>query len=313
MERNVQTIIKEKNAGVTVLSYLLERFPYRSEEQWLNSITTEQLTVNSLPVTAEQVLKTDDLISLDLSDVEEPKVNTDYKVVYEDEWLLVIDKPGDLPVHPGGPFYCHTLWYMLKDKYPNLHLISRLDRETSGLMLIALHPKVARSLSKQMEKRKITKEYLVLVEGDFPEYISAPGFISYNEDSSVYKKMKYTHDEDYQSHGKIGCFTEFHCIEKANDLSLVKCKLHTGRRHQIRLTINSLGYPVVGDKIYGIDDSSYIRFVEKRITEKDYSLLKLRRQALHSHILSFYHPKEKAHVELTSSLPKDIRSLIHKE
>lgn len=313
MERNVQTIIKEKNAGVSVLAYLLERFPYRSEEQWLKSIETKQLTVNDLAVDAEQILLTDDVISLDLSDVEEPKVNKNYKIVYEDEWLMVIDKPGDLPVHPGGPFYRNTLWYMLKDKYPSLHLISRLDRETSGLMLVALHPKVARSLSKQMEKRKITKEYLVLVEGDFPEYVSAPGFISYNEDSAVYKKMKFTHDEDYQQHGKMGCFTEFERVEKNNGLSLVRCKLHTGRRHQIRLTIHSLGFPVVGDKIYGVDDSCYIRFVEKRITEEDYQNLRLKRQALHSHQLSFYHPKEGLNLNLTSSIPQEIQSLLLEE
>ena len=310
MERNVQTVIKEKNAGVTVMHYLLERFPYRSEEQWLHSINTEQLTINEEAVLPEQVLKANDLISLDLSDVAEPKVNTDYKIVYEDEFLLVVDKPGDLPVHPGGPFYKNSLWYMLKDKYPSIHLISRLDRETSGLMLIALHPKVARSLSKQMEKRKIKKEYLVLVEGEFPEAISAPGFIDYDYDSPVYKKMIYTHDEDYLSHGKMGCFTEFKLLEHRNNLSLVHCTLHTGRRHQIRLTIQSLGFPVVGDKIYGVDASCYIRFVEKRISEEDFQKLRLRRQALHSTKLCFNHPKTKEDLEFTSQVPEDFTRLL---
>ena len=148
MERIIKTGVTWNGEGLTLAHYLAGRFTYRSLEEWNQRIKAHELTVNGELVEPDYVLKLHDVIEYRPGDIEEPPANMDYKIVFEDEHLLVADKPGNLCVHPSGPYFKHTLWYLLKERYGDIHLVNRLDRETSGLLIAAKNPKCAATLAK---------------------------------------------------------------------------------------------------------------------------------------------------------------------
>ena len=308
--RKVESIVPVEVVGSTLISYLIKRFTYWSSEEWIEAIDKEYCKLNHKITNPNVVLHEGDLLSLDVSHIKEPDVNLNYEIVHDEETFMVINKPGDLPVHPGGPFYKNTLWFQLLDIMEKPHLINRLDRETSGLILIAKNPKTAAHLSKQIQRRTVTKKYLTLVEGKTPEVFDAKGYLANDEDSPVMKKQVFIADENYQDHGKNKAFTEFKRLEYKNGFSLVECHLHTGKTHQIRISLHSLGFPLVGDKIYGLNPEFYIKFIEKTLTDEDQQVLRLNRQALHSYQLEFRRPTGDEILSFEIPLAKDMKELL---
>jgi len=234
------------------------------------------------------VLSSGDVVTYYPEPVIEPSINRDYKVVHEDDDLLVINKPSDLPCHPGGVYYENTLWYILKQKYGYLSLINRLDRETSGIMLIAKNKASASFYFNKMMKREIEKEYLVLVHGLFDDDIDGKGWLIKDSNSKIRKKRKFIPDVNAVSEDGKGdpdrefSHSNFTAIKSDETYTLLHCKIYTGRTHQIRATICSLGYPVVGDKIYGLDDSYFFKFINDTLTIDEWTRLVIANQALHS-------------------------------
>ncbi len=216
----------------------------------------------------------------------DPPVNWDIRWVYEDTHMLVIDKPADLPVHSSGSYVTHTLDHLLRKYRPGntIHLVSRLDRETSGLCLIAKDPVSAAILGKA-PKQKI---YHVLVEGNFPAgRICAVGSIRRCNCLPVYSLRNLEHME---LRTELGALPDLFNVaatwfEKIGDgpwpgTSLLRAELVTGRTHQIRASLRTMGYPVVGDKIYGHDPEAFNRFREDALTPDDKRRLRLPNQAL---------------------------------
>ena len=309
--RIVRKKVSEETAGDTLINFLSGRFTYWSRDKWLQSIADGRSQLNGENSSPDTMLQVDDILSLNVEDVPEPDVDKNYEILYEDEFMLVVNKPGNLPMHPAGTFFKNTLWHFLASKYGHIHLLNRLDRETSGIVLIALDKKSAGTLGKQFEARSIRKEYDVLIEGEVPwETLDACGFMGPAEDTNIRKKYGFTVDDDYQSHGKNSARTEFELLQKHNGFSHLHCKLHTGRTHQIRATLCSLGFPVVGDKIYGLDENFFLRFIEGALTEEDKSLMRIERQALHCSLMSFRHPDSKEDLVFTCELPKELLKLI---
>lgn len=288
MTRKREIKVQKIEEGQQVSLWLAKRYTYHSLEKWTEYIRDERVKINGEKIKPETPIKNNDIVAYYPEPVIEPPVNRNYKTIYEDDDLLVINKPCDIPCHPGGIYFENTLWYVLKEKYEYISLINRLDRETSGVMLIAKNRISAKFYFNKMMERQIDKEYLVLVHGTVKGNINGRGWLVPALESVIRKKRDFILDTDaFQPDGegdplKQFSNTEFYHIKSFDNLSLLGCKLYTGRTHQIRATICSLGYPVVGDKIYGLDDSYFFKFINDQLTEKEWNNLSLKNQALHS-------------------------------
>ena len=175
---------------------------------------------------------------------------------------------------------------------------------------MAKNPSIAANLSGQFERREVDKQYVTIVEGCFDKEVQARGFLTKDEASSVRKKLHFEAAENYLEYGKDGVFTEFLPASQKGQFSLVKVKIHTGKMHQIRATLFSLGYPIVGDKIYGVDDAFFEKFIAKNLTKEDKKRMVLARQALHAERLDFKHPVTNEKVSFTAPIPEDMKGLI---
>ncbi|MCL0102202.1 RluA family pseudouridine synthase [Dehalococcoidia bacterium] len=214
-------------------------------------------------------------------------------VVHEDKDLLVIDKPAGLTVHPGPGHPDHTLVNAVLAHCPDLTgikgtvrpgIVHRLDKETSGLIIVAKNDHSQTILSAQMKNREIHKHYLALVRGIVPfefQAIDAP----IGRDLQNRKRMAVT------TNGRQAK-TECRTVEKREAHTLLKCKLITGRTHQIRVHLASIGHPVIGDPIYGRKDPL------------------LQRQFLHAASLCFQHPTTGLPIKCQAPLPPDLKALL---
>ncbi len=210
-----------------------------------------------------------------------------FEIVYEDEDLLVINKPADMPIHPSFQNHGNTLadaltWhYQQQGKEFVYRCINRLDRDTTGLLIVARHQLSASILSDMVRKREIHREYLAIVEGIPPEKgtISAP--IGRKEGSAILREVNFETGEPARTH-----FTR---LETRNGLSLASLKLETGRTHQIRVHMAYIGCPLIGDYLYYPDHT------------------RINRQALHSYRLSFLHPITGKALSFTAPLPEDMK------
>jgi len=308
-ERKIDCIADNLAEDKRIDIWLSERFTYFSRHQWQNIIKNGFLTVNKKLCRPSKKLKLGDLITY-FPQHEEPEVNTDFSVIYEDERIIAINKPPNLPCHPAGPYFKHTLWYSLKNDNYKIHFINRLDRETSGIMLIAKNSEDAGFCAKNI----ISKTYITAVFGDFPNNLTAEGFLfedksrCINDELKVRKKRFFSFSKP-EVENVESTKTIFNKIKSLNKISILKAELFTGRMHQIRATLCSLGFPVVGDKLYGPDESIFIRFINDLMTEEDKFSLIMSRQALHSESISFIHPKSEKIISLTAPVPNDISSL----
>lgn len=209
-------------------------------------------------------------------------------IVYEDEDLLIINKPAGMPIHPSQGNYDNTLanacayYFQQKGGEPfTYRCINRLDRDTTGLLIIARHAYSASLLSSMVAKREIHREYLALATGLVPDsgVIEAP--IARVDGSTIEREVNFETGEFARTH--------YRRLEYKNGYSLVSLKLDTGRTHQIRVHMKYIGHPLPGDFLYN----------------PDYSVI--RRQALHSYRLTFTHPITGKELQFTAPLPDDMK------
>jgi len=307
--RIVRTSIDWSSAGLRLADLLAGRFTYRSREEWIERIAAGEITVNNAAVDPEQILNIHDVIEYRPAELPEPPAVLDYKIVYENEHFLVIDKPGNLCMHPAGPFFKHTLWHLLCSKYGDIHFINRLDRETSGLLLAAKDPESARCFARK--DNFYAKIYQVIVHGKFDKTVDAAGFL-HPAGGIIRKKRAFSYDcpaaPPFES-----ASTRFIPLRTGEKFSLLRAELDTGRRHQIRATLCSLGFPVVGDKLYGVDEKLYLKQKDESFTGEDRQKLIISRQALHAAELSFSLPGETEIMSFTSQLPAELDADIFKK
>jgi len=209
------------------------------------------------------------------------------EIIYEDEDLLVINKTAGMPIHPSQGNYDNTLanacayYFQQKGEPFTYRCINRLDRDTTGLLILARHAYSASLLSSMVAKREIHREYLALATGLVPDFgmIEAP--IARVDGSTISREVNFETGEFARTHYKR--------LEYKNGYSLVSLKLDTGRTHQIRVHMKFIGHPLPGDFLYN----------------PDYSVIQ--RQALHSYRLTFTHPITGAPLQFTAPLPADMQ------
>ena len=308
-KRIIRTSVDWSNTGMVLVQFLAARFTYRTLEEWSERIKSGEITLNGKTVSPDYILQMHDSIEYHPQDIPEPPARTDFRIVHEDDDILVIDKPGNLCVHPSGPFYQNTLWYLLRQKYANIHFINRLDRETSGLLVATKTPEAAAKIAET--DAVFDKTYLAIVHGNFAEKINASGFLV-SANSVIRKKRQFIRENPKNLPGETSV-TYLSPEKSGENFSLIRAVLGTGRTHQIRATLYSLGFPLVGDKLYGVDENFFLKQKSEDFTPEELAQLILKRQALHSAGFTFIHPASGEKMEFTSPLPGELQSFINKE
>lgn len=300
--------ILPEEAGKRLDIFLGERFSYRSRAGWQKAIANGEVTVNAISAKPGCKLKAGSIIEFQPGEVFEPPVSCDFRVLFEDECILLVDKPGDLPVHPAGRYrQKNLLSFLIAEGFGDLFPIHRLDRETSGIVIFAKSAENARKLSFQMQKHLISKSYIAYVWGKFPERtLKAEGYLVSDESSQIRKKRKFLLQNILKGETSLTWFRRLKC---SSGISKLYCKLGTGRTHQIRATLLSLGYPLLGDKIYGKDESAFLQFIDKGDVDLK-RLLGMERQALHCSRVSFCHPESGKKITQICEEPEDMRRIL---
>lgn len=294
MERHLEYIITDEFHNKTIEQFLkAQEFPHQAIIQLKK--TSEGILRNGVWAYINEKLETGDTLALHLvEDVAPSNIEPLYvplSIVYEDEDLLVIDKPANMPIHPSMNHHEGTLanglMYYFKEKGQDFtfRAINRLDRDTSGLTIIAKHLLSGGILSRQVSTKEIKRTYLAICQGMLPESGTIDAPIARVADSTIERCVDFENGEKAITHYKKIAY------DAQKKLTLVELKLETGRTHQIRVHLKHLGHPIIGDFLYN----------------PDYTFCK--RQALHSASLSFIHPITKKEMHFASPLPEDLKCI----
>lgn len=251
------------------------------------------ILINDVPVLMKTVMKEGDNLTVILAEQKPsehiPPVNLPLDIVYEDEDILILNKPADMPIHPSMDNYENTLGnavaYYYKDQMPFVYrCVNRLDRDTSGLTIVAKNQISAGILSQMVAERQIKREYLALAsKSTLPDTDTIIAPIARKEESVIERIVDFDRGEYAVTHyRKIA-------VNADRNLSLLLLHLETGRTHQIRVHMKHIGAPLIGDYLYN-PDMTYIT-----------------RQALHSYRLTFSHPITKEPMQLTAPVPVDMQ------
>lgn len=294
MKRIFSYKIPTEYEGVRLLTFLKDQC-YSSQIITHLKRTENGILLNDVWARVSDLLHQGDILTITILETETSEnivaSNLPLDIIYEDEDLMVINKPADMPIHPSQGNYDNTLanavayYYAQKQEPFTYRCINRLDRDTTGLLILARHMYSASLLSNMLQNREIHREYLAIATGKVPEsgMIEAP--IGRVDGSTIERQVD-------ELHGDYAC-THYKRITYANGYSLVALKLATGRTHQIRVHMKHIGHPLPGDFLYN----------------PDYSVIT--RQALHSYRLSFVHPITKESLEFTADLPEDMKKILN--
>jgi 23S rRNA pseudouridine1911/1915/1917 synthase len=296
MEKMEHTILEEQKGDRIdkVISSLDEEWSRTQVQQWIKE---GHITVNGQQIKTNYKCSLNDKIEITIPDPEELDVvaeDLNLEIYYEDSDVLVVNKPRGMVVHPapghmsgtlvnGLMFHCKDLSGINGVLRPGI--VHRIDKDTSGLLMVAKNDLAHESLVNQLVAKSVTRKYKAIVHGVIPHDFGTV-------DAPLGRDTKDRQSMTVVDHGKHAV-THFHVLERFKDFTFVECQLETGRTHQIRVHMKYIGYPLAGDPKYG----------PKKTLDID-------GQALHAGILGFNHPRTNEYLEFEAPMPEDIELLL---
>lgn len=313
-------IVDRGQSPLRIDKYLMHKIQNSTRSRIQAAAEVGSILVNDKPIKSNYKVKPSDIISIVLPDP--PRVtdilpeDIPLDIKFEDDDLLIVNKPAGMVVHPGFNNYNGTLVNALAFHFeglPNMKgnvsrpgLVHRIDKDTTGLLVISKNENSMTALAKQFFDHSIARKYIALVWGDIEEDGRVEGYIARN-----IKDRRFMSMYDTEAEGKWSA-TNYKVLERLNYVTLIECELETGRTHQIRAHLKHIGHPLFNDATYGGDGiikgtvfTKYKQFVD--------NCFKLcGRQALHATSLGFMHPTKKESIYFEEALPQDMVDVIDK-
>jgi len=317
---HLRIIVDKGQSLLRIDKFLMVRVENASRNRIQNAIELGNVLVNDKTIKASYRVKPLDVISVVLPhpprDTEVYPENIPLDIVYEDDDVLVVNKPAGLVVHPGYNNYTGTLVNGLVYHFQQLPtlpgndgrpgLVHRIDKDTSGLLLISKNERSMTWLAKQFFDHTITRKYTALVWGDLQENGTVTGYIGRSIND---RRVMSIYDDPEKGKWSV---THYKVLERMTYVTLIECQLETGRTHQIRAHMKHIGHPLFSDATYGGDKilkgtvfSKYKQFVENCFEI-------MPRQALHAQTLGFLHPTLKKQLLFEAPLPNDFETVLEK-
>jgi 23S rRNA pseudouridine1911/1915/1917 synthase len=324
LQKNYKLSVPDIKERTRLDKYITQFVENASRTKVQKAINRGNVIVNGNFVKSNYLLKPFDEIEIELPVPEKQDIlpeNIPLDIIFEDEYLMIVNKPSGMVTHPAYKNYSGTLvnavMYYAQQKndalssingFERAGIVHRLDKDTSGLLVIAKDEETHRKLSDQFFKHTIQREYNAIIWGKLKE---KSGTIErkLGRDKKDRKKVAVIDEDD---EGGRNAITDFEVIKEFEFLSLIKLILKTGRTHQIRVHLSSIGHPVFGDETYGGRTPHSIVLTNNMKSQIKNLLDIMPRQALHARVLGFVHPKTKEKMYFDSNLPEDINNIISK-
>ncbi|HEK21449.1 RluA family pseudouridine synthase [Mucilaginibacter sp.] len=317
---HLRVVVDKGQSLLRIDKFLMHRVENASRNRIQNAIDAGNVLVNDKIIKASYKVKPQDIISVVLPhpprDTEVYPENIPLDIVYEDDDVLIVNKPAGMVVHPGYNNYTGTLVNALVYHFQQLPtlpgnygrpgLVHRIDKDTSGLLLISKNERSMNYLAKQFFDHTINRRYLALVWGDIEQDGTVTGYIGR---SVADRRVMGIYDDPEKGKWAV---THYKVLERMGYVTLIECKLETGRTHQIRAHMKHIGHPLFSDATYGGDKilkgttfNKYRQFVEN-------CFALMPRQALHAQSLGFLHPSLKKNIYFEAPLPADFEAVLEK-
>ncbi len=317
---HLRILVDKGQSLLRIDKFLMHRIENASRNRIQNAIEQGNVLVNDKTVKASYKVKPLDVISVVLPhpprDTEVYPEELPLNIIYEDDDVLVVNKEAGMVVHPGYNNYTGTLVNGLVFHFQQLPtlpgndgrpgLVHRIDKDTSGLLLISKNERSMTYLARQFFEHIITRKYLALAWGDLEQDGTVDGYIGRSVSD---RRVMAIYDDPEKGKWSV---THYKVLERLNYVTLIECQLETGRTHQIRAHMKHIGHPLFSDATYGGDKiikgtvfSKYKQFVENC-----FELMP--RQALHAQTLGFTHPSTKKYMHFEAPLPQDFKAVLEK-
>ena len=312
--------VNKKDSNFRLDVFLNEKIEYLSRSRIKKLIETKKVKINNnISVSCSKKLKEGDVVKISIIDTTEETIlakNIKINIIFEDNDILIVNKPNGLTVHPGAGNKDNTLVngliYLYKDSLSDVNgkvrpgIVHRLDKDTSGLLVIAKNNEAHFNLAKQFITREIKREYIALVWGKLrPQHGRIETLITRGKKNRKMMEIGITKGRKAVTNYKT---LEVFENEKSPTFSLIECKLETGRTHQIRVHMSYKGNNILGDKTY----KKKFKSIRNADDELIFLIKNINRQFLHAKLIGLKHPISGKYLEFKTNLPKDLNNILKK-